>query len=253
MSEEWRDWPLGDRLEIVVGYYSPEIDTTVQISEVGGFQLNDPIDLEGQLGLDDNDETVLAALDWRVARRHELDLRYFSLDRSATRVIDTEIAIDGTVYPVNTEVATALDITVYELAYSYSLIFRPDMDLSLGLGVSAQDFDFSIDAQSVGREQSDFVAPLPTLNLSFDYAINDKWILTTGFGWLDVSFDIDDSDVEGRIIRYDVGAEWRAFRNFSFGLGYSVFDVEIDYLDDNENASLEYEYKGPIFSIKAFF
>lgn len=253
LADEWRDWAFGERFRLAVGYYSPDITTTVQISEVDGITPNDPVDLENELGLDDSDQTFLAALDWRFARRHELALRYFALDRSASRVLDTEVEIDDTVYPVGAEVDTKLDISVFEVAYAYSVIFTERSDLSLGIGVSAQDFDFAIASRAHGLEDSNFVAPLPTLNINYDYALNDKWYLKTGFGWLDVSFDVDDADIDGSIIRYDVGVEWRALKNVSVGLAYSVFDVEVDYADDEDNASFDYRYKGPVLSLSTYF
>lgn len=254
-DDEWRTWPMGERLEFSLGWYDPDIDTSLQISEVGGIDLNNPVDLEGELGFDKNDQTIFAEINWRMFKRHQLDWRYFALDRNATKVIDTEITIGDTVYPIGTDVTSKLDITVYEFAYAFSVVFTEKTDFTVGAGISGQDFDFAIAESSNGglRETSSFFAPLPTLNIGYDYALTDKWILRAGGGWLDVGYDKGGDDVDGRIIRYNFGVKWRVFKNFAAALDYSVFDVEVDYDDDKKKSSFDYKYNGPLLTVSASF
>ena len=98
------------------------------------------------------------------------------------------------------------------------------MELFLGLGISLQDLALGIQGTESspipGEDLSttlESTAPLPTLNIGFDYAFSDKWILESRLGWLAVELDLGaDDDLSGEIINANAGIMWRAFENVGF-------------------------------------
>jgi hypothetical protein len=95
---------------------------------------------------------------------------------------------------------------------------------------------------------------LPTLNVRYQYAINDKWILTGNLGWLAVSADLDnDEKLSGEVWNASAGVRWKAWKNVGFGLLYNYFDLDIDYDKRNTKAKAVYEYYGPQLGVDVYF
>ncbi|NND55339.1 MAG: hypothetical protein HKN56_10265 [Gammaproteobacteria bacterium] len=255
MADEWRDWPLGERLKLSAGVFLSDIDTTAAVTQKSPFVSGDLIDFEADLGLEDDKSAGFMALDWRFFKRHSLNLNYYSLDRDAVATTPRNLTFDGVTFPSGTEVDTTVDVTVYELAYSYSILFDESKDLYVGLGISAQDLDFSIFATqfpSLTVTES-FVAPLPTVNAGFDYVLRDDWVLSLKAGYMDVDATFSDDDFDAKIVALDAGVRWKPVENFGVGLYYTSFSVDGQFEDDDIIAELDLEYKGPRLSFDLFF
>jgi len=253
-DDEWRDWPLGDRLNLSIGGYFPDLDSEATVSEVDGLQ-GTPINFEDDLGLDDSDTAIFAALNWRFFKRHALNLNYYNLDRDAVATTSDVIVFDGIVFPAGIETDTEFNINVYELSYSYSLLFDAKKNLYLGFGVSAQDLEFGIASTQIPAlsADEDFIAPLPTLNVGFEYALSDKWLLGLKLGYMDIDVDFGDDSFDAKILIGDAGVRWKAFNNLGLSLSYSLFHLDGEYEDDDIVAELDLDYKGPKASIDFYF
>lgn len=260
-SNDWENWATGDRWRIGVGYFAPDLDTTVVVTDEDG-NIGTGISFEKNLGLDDSEGTVLLSVDWRMFKRHVLSYRYFDLDRSATTTSSTvTIAIGDEIFDVNLPIQSFFDITAHEVSYSYSLLFDQKKELFVGVGLSLQDLSLGIQ----GTESSpnpgeilnstlDSTAPLPTLNVGFDYAFSDKWMFQSRLGWLAVELDFGaDEDLSGQIINANAGILWKAFKNVGFFAQYQLFDVDVDYVDRGVLFAIDYDYKGPLLGVAISF
>lgn len=253
-DDEWRQWPLGDRLKLSLGVYLPDLDTVTTVSEVDGLEGTE-IDFESDLALDDDESTFYGSLEWRFLKRNKLTFNYYSLERDATTRTQDVIIFDGTIFPPGIGVESFINADIYELSYSYSFIFSERMNLAAGLGVSAQDYEIGIASVLIPqlRAEEDFVAPLPTLNLEFQYAFTDKWSIGLKGGWLDAEFDINDNEVDGRIITANAGVRWKALKYLGVTAGYTYFDLDGDFSDNSTEADIAVEYKGPQLTVDLFF
>jgi opacity protein-like surface antigen len=255
-GDNWREWPMGDRLKLSVGVYMPDLDTNGSIADLDSPLPATDIDFEDDLDLDDDDSTVYASLAWRFLKRNKLTFNYYGIDRDATTMLDETISFDGEIFPVNSEVSSFSDVDVYEVAYSFSLIFTERMNLELGFGVSTQDYEAGIQSPDVNGGESvdvDFLAPLPTLNLGFEYALGDNWILGVRGGWLDVDYDSGDDSIDGKILTGNAGVQWKIFDNLGVTAGYSYFHVDGEFEDDDSNYDVDIEYQGPQLTVDLFF
>jgi len=265
-TPEWRAWPLGQRLDVGLSLYRPNIDTRMTLTDgpIVGI-----IDFEQNLGLKDTESTPQVDLRWRMFKRHSLRFNYFNLDRSGAGVTGGTLGFgDCSVPPVaspdcvvlnpDVPVNSFVDIEVFNFAYDFSIFFTERLDWSVGIGFSLQDFDVGIisDAPDIpAQSQTKFTAPLPTLATKFSYAINDKWILDVGLNWLEIDLDLDSSGkFDGRILAFDTGVRWHAFENVGFFLKYSSFDLEIDVDDGADFAGfIDYNYRGPRLGADVYF
>jgi opacity protein-like surface antigen len=214
------------------------------------------IDFESDLGLDDDDTVAYGSLAWRFLKRNKLTLNYYSVDRDADAVLDRTLSFDGEVFPVSTSVSSFFDVDVIELAYSFSLIFNERLNLELGLGVSAQDYEAGIQSDNVNDGDTvdvDFLAPLPTLNAGVEFALTDKWILLARGGWLDVDYDSGDDSIDGKILTGLAGVRWKVLNNLGLTAGYSYFNIDGEFEDDDSNYDVDLEYKGPQLTLDLYF
>ena len=259
-STDWKSWPTGGRLEIGAGYFAPDLDTKIIVTGTSG-DVGTGISFEKNLGLDDNDGTGLLYVDWRFFKRHSLSYRYFELQRSATTTSSVSIAVGGEIFDINLPIQSFFDITANEIAYSYSLMFDQKKELYVGLGISVQDLELGIQGTMSSPNPGAIInstlkstAPLPTLNIGFNYAFSENWLFQSRLGWLAVDLDLEsDADLSGEIINANAGILWKAFNNVSFFVDYQVFDVNVDVADEGKKFALDYDYKGPVLGVSVNF
>ena len=257
---DWEDWPTADRWTISAGYFTPDLDTTIIVTDANG-NVGTGISFEKNLGLDDSESTVLLNIDWRFFKRHALSYRYFDLQRSATTTSSVLIRIGDEVFDVNLPIQSFFDITAHEISYSYSLMLDQKKELFVGLGISLQDLALGIQGTAssplpgeIINSTLDSTAPLPTLNVGFIYAFSDKWVFQSRLGWLAVELDFGaGEDLSGEIINATAGIQWRAFKNVGFFAHYQLFDVNVDYLDTGVRFAIDYDYNGPVLGVSVNF
>jgi hypothetical protein len=257
---DWEDWPLADRWSIGVGYFVPNLDTQLVVTDADG-NLGTGINFEKNLALDDSKGTVLLNADWRFFKRHTLSYRYFDLQRSATTTSSVSISVGDEVFDINLPIQSYFDITAHEIAYSYSLIFDEKMELFVGLGLSAQTLALGIQGTESSpapgsdlRSTLESTMPLPTLNIGFDYAFSDKWLFQSRLGWLAVELDLGaDEELSGEIINATVGITWKAFEHVGFYAQYQMLDVNVDFVDESVKFAVDYDYYGPVLGVSVNF
>ena len=259
-SGDWESWPITSRWSVGAGYFAPSLDTKLVVTDADGV-VGTGISFEDNLGLDDSKGTGLLYVNWRMFERHALEYRYFALNRSATSSSSVAVAIGDEIFDISLPIQSFFDITAHEIAYSYSLLFDQKKDLYVGAGLSVQDLELGIRGTASSPNPGatidsrlDSTAPLPTLNIGFDYAFNDKWFLRSRLGWLAVELDLGtDENLSGQIVNFNAGVEWRAFENVGFFVQYQMFDLNVDYNDVGVLFDLEYNYKGPVLGVSANF
>jgi hypothetical protein len=260
-STEWHDWPTGGRFGIAAGVFAPDLDTTIVVTDANDI-VGTGISFENNLGLDDSKSTALADIDWRFFKRHAVSYRYFDLARSSsTSGGSVTIAIGDEVFDLTLPIQSFFDITTNEIAYSYSILFDQKKELYAGLGISIQDIGIGIQGTESSPNPGEIInsrlnstAPLPTLNFGFNYAFTDKWMFQSMLGWLAVELELDaDEDLSGQIINANVGVVWQAFKNVGFFANYQVYDVDVDYKDNDVKFAVNYDYKGPVLGVSVNF
>ena len=267
---EWRSWPMGDRVIGSVGYYKPKLNTQAAVSDSDG-NLGALISFEETLGLSDSKGTAIAGVNWRISKRNSLSFNYFKLDRNSTQ--DSTISIfvpnPGTPPPDSVEIDVTLPLSAVfniqsiDITYSFSVIFTEKHNLALGLGLALQDLQFGFRpsenctgavCDQVEPREAKATAPLPTFKVVYQYAINDKWIVDTNVGYFALDLELDDKeDLSGQIVDVSAAIRWKTWNNVGFSLGYKFFDVDFDYKKRELLAAADYDYRGFVLGVDAFF
>ena len=247
---EWRSWPMGERFAVNVGSFFANLDTKVRLDATDG-SLGTGIDFEQDLGLDDTQTRIMAGGYWRFFKRHRLDVSYFDLDRSGDSSSTVNISFGDEVFQADLPVSAFLDIEVFNLGYSYSILFDEKKELAVGLALSFQDLTAGLQGTVAGQplevsESSSVLAPLPTFTGRFAYAITPKWIVDTNIGYFTIEVDSGGDELSGDIIAGNAGVRWQLLKHFHLGLLYQFFVVDVNTKNETKQLAVEYDYFGPV-------
>ena len=255
-SNDWQSWPLADRFSVAVGAFFPNLDTKVHVDASDGTP-GTTVDFEQNLGMPDTETLPGLSASWRFARKHELVLDLFNLDRSGSAITTTDISIGDEVFTVNLPISSFFDMKVTSLGYSYSLIFDEKKELAISAGLSVQDIKFGFigDAGAgIIAADSGLTAPVPSFGINGGYAFTDKWIGRAGFGIFSFELSLSDEDqLSGEVLNGSASIQHNTFEHVHFGLSYNYFDVRVNWKESSLVKSVGYVYHGPMLTVTAAF
>jgi len=256
-SDDWKQWPMGQRFQFALGAYVPQLDTQLRVDRADGLA-GTKLSFEQNLGMRDTAILPTFSFAWRFARKHKFGVSYFELNRSGSEVTQTEIRIGDKVFNVDLPVSSFFDVEVRSASYHYSVLFDAKKELALSVGLSVQRMTFGTQGNLGGgqfiEERSELTAPLPTFGISGGYAFTDKWIFRGAIGVFAISLDWEDADnFGGTIIDFNATLFYVPFKHYRFGIAYTHFDVDVDWTKRGKNTAINYDYKGPTFLFAATF
>src|SRR5262245_11309478 len=92
---------LTDRVTIELGGCYSRSSTQASLGPAGGGT-RVIVDFENTLGLDASNLSAIGGFLWRIDDRWRLEVDYFSLNRDATRALETQVTWGNQVFPVGT-------------------------------------------------------------------------------------------------------------------------------------------------------
>jgi hypothetical protein len=241
---------LDTRLYLDVGGYVPAVDTRLRVDRAGGS--GTVLDLEDDLDFEDRPVFPYALLNLRLGQRWRIEGEYFSIDRDKTTVIDRELEIGDSVFPINATVNSFFDTDVYRLSVGYSFLKRPNAEVGAALGAHVTTFDLGIRSEGTFAsvsEAADTLAPLPTIGLYGSYAFSPRWLMQ---GRVDY-FTLEYQEYSGTLLNFNVGLEFQLAKHVGLGAGYRYVDLEftaektlsIGDVSDDFSGEFQYHYSGP--------
>ncbi|MGH8761496.1 MAG: hypothetical protein ACREVW_18645, partial [Burkholderiales bacterium] len=94
------------------------------------------------------------------------DLHYFDSRRSGNNVLDDQIQIGDTVFPVGAQVASEFDLKFINLDYSYAFFQDDRVRLSVAGGLHTTGVHYKVASPGLALfEDESFIAPLPVVGL----------------------------------------------------------------------------------------
>ena len=100
------------------------------------------IDFEQNLGMSDTESLPGLRLSWRFAKKHQLRLDTFNLDRSGSAITVMDISFGDETFTANLPISSFFDMKVSSFTYGYSFIFDERKELAFSIGLSVQDLSF---------------------------------------------------------------------------------------------------------------
>ncbi len=255
--ERGRPW-LSDqpweKLSVTFGYFLTSFRSDVSL---GPFSLN----LEDVLGLDATTSQYRVGAHYRAWRRHHFHFSYYDLSRDATKTLEVSLPEEG--IEAGALLESTLDITIYQVGYSFSFWNDDRVDLGVGLGFHIMELGAgvnvlvnaqgeTVNAQQVGEAAT---LPLPVFGLRGNIAITKRVFFKQSIE----AFYISLSGFEGLLVDANLAVEGHICRFFGLGMAYNFMRVEIEgngdgsFLGGSWNGKVDYSYSGVSIYAKFFF
>ena len=245
------------KLAIGVGVGIVSFDTNAKVTDKESGK-SFFVDLEGTLGLDDYDNVNTIYGAYRFNPKHSIQFGYFAIHRESTLLDVSEtfgniVSLDATVHLEDRS-------RFYYLGYGYNLFRDPRSNIDLVVGLNAIDIKLLADIEGtleIGDEEvsegelydADVVAPHPLVGLNLGHAFTPEWSLTTRFLLIHGSYDgVTASAVQASII-----SRYQFSRHMGGLLGWTYFESNIDYDDDDEFIKAKYGYTGLFLGLHVGF
>jgi hypothetical protein len=242
-AEEGEEGMIGfgqERFQLNLGYYHPNFNTGLSAgTSRGPGILPGHIDLENDLGLESSIGVGRINGHWRFFDRHRLYFGYYKLHREITRPLLTdigpisipELGINDTIL-AGTNVRSVSSFDVYHLGYGYSFYKSESLELAakLGLGLAELKLEVSGTLSTLNNGTLTSTAggsvliPMPTVGVTLDWVASERWILKANLGHFQWRAD----GWKAGVTDAGVAAEYRLFRNFGIGAGYSLLWLKGD-------------------------
>ena len=239
-----------------VGAGIVQFDTNVKISEEG--ERSRFIDLEGNLGLpdDDNVRTIYGA--YRFNDKHSIVFGYFSINRESNFLsIDESF---GDIVLVSATVDILDESEFYNISYGYNLYRDDRSSVTFIAGLNNLDLKLSAEATgqiTIGSEtvtgtevaDADIFAPLPLLGFNLGFSFTPKWSVTTRFSLVSGSYQ----ETSATLWQVSVNSLYRFNDHLGGLLGLTYFDASVDIDDDDELTEVVYRYNGAFIGLHLGF
>jgi hypothetical protein len=251
--------PGQEKWTIMLGAFLPAFETKMQVDnpQLGS---GDNVDLENDLGVDQDESGGWFGVEWRFAPRHRIGFTYSRFTLNGERVIDRNIQIGDEVFPAGATVSTRLRLEIIPITYSYSFLKRERDELAVTAGLHWSRLRFSAEgsaslgAQDFARDStSDADVPLPLLGLRYDHHFSDRWSAGASAAVFALEFGEETWSFEGSLWSVRLHAEYRFARNFALGMALDAFDVDVNLSQNNWNGGFNYGYWGPQIYLTARF
>ncbi|RJF85945.1 outer membrane beta-barrel protein [Sphingomonas cavernae] len=248
---------LEDRFWLEASAYFPKVDTDVSVSSNTANNIGTQIDLESDLGLDDDSTLPAFFAGVRIGGNFSIGAEYYSLGRDGTVDLARDITFDGVTYPAAASVTSSFNTDVYRLTLGYAFVRNDNLEIGGALGLHATDFEIQLEGTgNVGNTTGQFqsrrrsvLAPLPTVGLFATFEVAPRVTLNGRIDYLSLKID----DYDGRLINSQAAIMYRAFKNVGIGAMYRYVDYRVDVEKANWRGRVAYEFKGPAIFLQIGF
>jgi opacity protein-like surface antigen len=246
-----------DKFFLKGGAFISDVSSTFRIDGNDG-QIGSEISLEKDFDLEGVSVGPYALAGWRFSKHWRFEFEYFSLSREGNAVIDREIRVGDTVYPVNGDVSAGLTTDIYRFSIGWSFLHGQNYELGANLGFYLNNFGAFVEGQGtvdgVGsieltREQRNQLVPLPTLGVYGRYDINNVWSLNGRVDYFSVKID----QYKGSIIDVSGGISARVTKNLGLGAEFRYVDYGLTATAEKFTGQVDYNFYGPFLFVELGF
>ena len=237
---------LDDRFSISLGAFITDRDTEVRLDSVG-LGTGTDIDFEGDLGLESSQSVARLDGYYRFNKKHRVNFSVFDLSRDSSATLMGDIQFGETVFAVDTVVNTDFDLTVTQLAYTYSFFQRDNGYVGVTIGVHVADSKIRLVEENLGQaETRGITAPLPVIGLRGEYDFADRWRISASGEFFALEFD----DFDGELIDLYLGIDYRFAEHVAIGLGYNAVNINVEIAKNSFDGKLYWRYDGVLLFFK---
>ncbi len=230
-----------ETFSLKIGFASIDPDG-VFAGENGGSATR--IDFDDDLNFDSS-EGVYAEAAFQLGP-FRLSGAYLPLDFSGNGTITSSITFDGTTFPASTNVASTVEMEIFDIGVAFHIINFDDGPMRVQLGpevaVKITDVDMSVRDTSGGpTERVSATVPVPTIGARGRIAFSDYVGVVGRIGYLEIS--------ENSFLDAEIQIEYSPVPTLGVFAGYRYIDVDVD----ESGVILQSTFAGPFAGVFARF
>jgi len=241
--DEGPDNLLNDRFTLQAGFIQTSNQTGIRLDSSAGTPGTD-INAENDLGLAKRKLTGLGEIMFRMRERHRIRVAtyFLPLDRRATTVLARTLDFGNTTYNVNDTVASQLQVRLLSVNYTYSFVRTERVEFGASLGFDVIGFDAMATIPARLRTEDDSRSgPAPLAGLDGTVRISSRFYAEARAQYLKV----DLSNASGTFKAFDASVLYRLNPNVTFGIGYTGYNVSVDWVTSANSGSFGLRSIGP--------
>ena len=248
------DHALRDRFKISLGGFETRDSSSAVRIDDRSLRLGTLLDLEDDLNVEDSASVLRLDGYYRFNRAHRLEWTYYSLEREGSTGLSRDIRIGDVEFPLGFTIDTELDIQVAELGYVWSFINVEPYEFFLGAGLNVRDVKLTavgtgLLAGTERRFDNSGTLPMPTVTLGGRYNVLDKLSLNFKMETFALKFE----EQSGRLQDTYFLVEYDITKNFGIGGGFNVYNLDLEFADDDFSGELKSSYRGILFYLTGSF
>lgn len=240
---------LTDRFRIGLYTTNSSINSSIRF-ELPSSLVSFQIDLEDHLGLDDKKMIYFGTIVYRITPKSGINALYYSLNRKSTIVLNRDIIFLGDTIHKDEVLETYMNTSIYSIGYIFSIL--TDQKSFLGafinlyiatarIGISSKLFEYQNSAQ--------YFAATPNIGFIASFKLTRWMSLSGGLGL----FFLNTPDWGGTFHDAQIVLDVFPVKYVGLSIGYQVFDLKGEFVEQNYNAYLNYNINGPTFGLKFIF
>ena len=238
----------GDRFSLSLGVFITDRNTETRFDSALGDGTD--MDFETDLGLDASDSVFRVDGYFRFSERHRVDFSVFDLSRNASKQIEKDIQWGDELYNIDTIIDSKVDLAIYKMAYTYSLLQRDTGYLGATIGIHVGDVSMGLAEQNLGQaEVGELTAPLPVIGLRGERKLSERWTFRASGEFFFVEYD----NIDGSLVDLYAGFDYSVFDNLSLGIGFNRVSIDVDATKSAFAGSLDWQYSGALVFLKFDF
>ena len=236
-----------DKFSFSLGGFLADLSSSAIIgsSKIG---LGVSIDLENALGLDVSGFVIRSNAMYRFGNNNQHAARagYFSFKRRATKILESDLEIGDTIIPIGSETTSIYNLRIIKVGYDFSFLQDERINFGVSFGLYIMPFTLKIESTTTLSENTQFVAPLPTLGLRSDLLLTPKLFMKQSVELLYLKIN----NFKGSMMDIKLNLEYNIWNHVGLGAGFNYYrlTLEADGGDDYPifelNGYMEISYTG---------
>ncbi len=218
------------------------------------------LDLE-DLGMDDDASSFWAGVTWQFADSWGLHFVYSSFSTDGDAVASEDGNFGDIEWTADASLSSNYDLDLYIIDLTWDFVNTDRTHVGFGLGFHVAEIGIGLDFElngmvggqpvviDSGSETADITAPLPNVVLRAGHRVGERWYLSASGGYFALEYD----DIDGELVSFTAGLEWRPLDHFGLGVGYQYLDVSVKQDTSSADREIDTEAHGPVLFLSVGF